>query len=36
MDAGTFQELLEVVDKELPERGPLGSLQSVDELLDFG
>ena len=32
----TFQELLEVVHKKLSERRPLGSLQSVDELLNLG
>lgn len=32
----TFQELLEVVHKKLSERRPFGSLQSVDELLNFG
>lgn len=32
----TFQELLEVVHKKHSERRPLGSLQSVDELLNLG
>lgn len=33
---GTFQKLFEVVDKELSQRRPFGSLQSVDQLLDLG
>lgn len=33
---GTFQKLLKVVDKELSQRRPFGSLQSVDQLLDLG
>lgn len=35
-EAVTFQELLEVVHKKLSQRRPFGSLQSVDELLNFG
>lgn len=36
ISAFTLKELLEVVDEKLSKRGPLGSLQSVDELLNFG
>lgn len=32
----TIQKLLKVIDKELSQRWPLWSLQSVEQLLDFG
>lgn len=32
----TIQKLLKVIHKELPQRGALGPLQGVEQLLDFG